>query len=99
MLILLDIMLNVNRHLIDCFSRPMKPTKRLLLKLRIPGGRPAGYIQTQPGSETKDYQEQGPEKPFIKLRLAYSVKHVFSYVVKGIKTNNCKVSCLETPLF
>ena len=27
----------------------------------------------------------GPEKPFIKLRLAYSVKLVFSYVVKGIK--------------
>ena len=93
MLILLDIMLNVNRYLIDCFSRLMKPTTRLLLKLRIPGGRPAGFIQTQPGSETKD-QEQGPEKP-----LAYSVRHVFSYVVKGIKTNNCKVSCLEKPLF
>ena len=27
----------------------------------------------------------GPEKPFIKLRLAYSVKLIFSYVVKGIK--------------
>ena len=27
----------------------------------------------------------GPEKPFIKLRPAYSVKLVFSYVVKGIK--------------
>ena len=27
----------------------------------------------------------GPEKPVIKLRLAYSVKLVFSYVVKGIK--------------
>ena len=27
----------------------------------------------------------GPEKPFIKLRLAYPVKLVFSYVVKGIK--------------
>ena len=26
-----------------------------------------------------------PEKPFIKLRLAYSVKLVFSYVVKEIK--------------
>ena len=26
----------------------------------------------------------GPEKPFVKLRLAYSVKLVFSYV-KGIK--------------
>ena len=27
----------------------------------------------------------GPEKPFIKFRLAYSVKLVFSYVVKEIK--------------
>ena len=27
----------------------------------------------------------GPVKPLIKLRLAYSVKLVFSYVVKGIK--------------
>ena len=27
----------------------------------------------------------GPEKPFVKIRLAYSLKLVFSYVVKGIK--------------
>ena len=27
----------------------------------------------------------GPEKPFVKLRPAYSVKLVFSYVVRGIK--------------
>ena len=27
----------------------------------------------------------GPEKPFLKLRLAHSVKLVFSYVVKGRK--------------
>ena len=27
----------------------------------------------------------GPEKPFVKLRPTYSVKLVFSYVVKGIK--------------
>ena len=27
----------------------------------------------------------GPEKPFVKLCLAYSVKLVFSYVVRGIK--------------
>jgi len=26
-----------------------------------------------------------PEKPFVKLRPAYSVKLVFSYVVNGIK--------------
>ena len=27
----------------------------------------------------------GPEKSFVKLRRAYSVKRVFSYVLKGIK--------------
>ena len=27
----------------------------------------------------------GPEKPFVNLRLAYSMKLVFSFVVKGIK--------------
>ena len=27
----------------------------------------------------------GPEKPFVKLRPAYFVKLVFSYVIKGIK--------------
>ena len=27
----------------------------------------------------------GPEKPFVKLRPAYSIKLVYSYVVKGIK--------------
>ena len=29
----------------------------------------------------------GPEKPFVKLRPAYSVKLVFSYVVEGTKIN------------
>ena len=29
----------------------------------------------------------GPEKPFVELRPTYSVKLVFSYVVKGIKIN------------
>jgi len=36
---------------------------------------------------------ESPEKPFIELRTAYSVKLVFSYVV------NSKVLCRETPLF
>ena len=27
----------------------------------------------------------GPEKPLLKLRPAYSVKLIFSYVVKGVK--------------
>ena len=28
---------------------------------------------------------ESPEKPFVKLQPAYSIKLVFSYVVKGIK--------------
>ena len=28
---------------------------------------------------------ESPEKPFVKLRTAYSVRLVFSYIVKGIK--------------
>ena len=32
----------------------------------------------------KDPKTYGPEKPFVKLRPAYSVKLVFSYVVKGV---------------
>ena len=34
----------------------------------------------------KSREHCGPEKPFVKVRPAYSVKLVFSYVVKGIKT-------------
>ena len=33
----------------------------------------------------KSRKHFGSEKPFVKLRLAYSLKLVFSYVVKGIK--------------
>ena len=36
-----------------------------------------------------------PEKPFVKLRLTYSVKMVFSYVVTGIKIKITAVSYLE----
>ena len=46
-----------------------------------------------PGTESRDEGPVsrksrklfGPEKPFLKLRHAYSVKLVFSYAVKGIK--------------
>ena len=33
----------------------------------------------------KSRELSGPEKPFVKLRPAYSVKLIFSHVVKGIK--------------
>ena len=31
----------------------------------------------------KELGPESPEKPFVKLRTAYSVKLVFSYVIKG----------------
>jgi len=34
---------------------------------------------------SKDPETYEPEKPFVKLLPAYSVKLVFSYVVKGIE--------------
>jgi len=33
----------------------------------------------------KSRELSGPEKPFVKLRPAYSIKLIFSHVVKGIK--------------
>ena len=49
----------------------------------------------------KSRELSGPEKPFVKLLPAYSVKLIFSRaVLKGNKNkNNGKVSCLETPSF
>ena len=40
----------------------------------------------------------GTEKPFVKLRLTYSVRLVFSYVVKGIKIEITAKFC-DTELF
>ena len=46
--------------------------------------RPA--LQNKQGPVSRKSRELfGPEKPFVKLRLAYSVKLIFSHVVKGIK--------------
>ena len=44
-------------------------------------------IWSNPGARfrRKSRKLLGPEKPFVKLRPAYSVKLVFSYVVKGIR--------------
>ena len=42
----------------------------------------------------------GPEKPFLKLRPAYSLELVFSYVVEGIKLKiTAKFRRRETPSF
>ena len=43
-------------------------------------------MQRDLGPVSRKFRELfGPEKPFVKLRPAYSVKLVFLYVVKGIK--------------
>ena len=42
-------------------------------------------IRAQGPVSRKSRKLFGPEKPFVKLRPAYCVKLVFSYVVKGLK--------------
>ena len=49
------------------------------MKWRLPGLKILG-----PVSRTSR-ELSGPEKPFVKVRPAYSAKLVFSYVVKGVK--------------
>ena len=46
---------------------------------------PGKNLSEQEPVSRKSRELFGPEKPFVKLRSAYSVKLVFSYVVKGIK--------------
>ena len=46
-------------------------------------GHPSNPIQGPVSRKSRELF--GPEKPFVKVRPAYSVKLVFSYVVKGIK--------------
>ena len=41
------------------------------------------YDQWAVACFSKSQKLFGPEKPFVKLRTAYSVKLVFSYVIKG----------------
>ena len=45
-----------------------------------------GHDRGQGPVSRKSRKLFGPEKPFVKLRPAYSVKLVFSYLVKRIKT-------------
>ena len=43
---------------------------------------------------------ESPEKPFLKARLAYSIKLVFSHVVRGTKTKiTAKFCALRRPRF
>ena len=56
-------------------------------------------LQAQGSVSRKSRKLFRPEKPFVKLRPAYSVKLVFSYVVKGIKikinAKFCASRCLR----
>ena len=50
------------------------------------GGSRAGKSRPDLGPVSRKSRKHfGPEKPFVKLGPAYSVRLVFSYVVKGIK--------------
>ena len=62
-------------------TRAMKKDSATLLS-----SGPLGNLYRVQGPVSRKSRELfGPEKPFVKLRPAYSVKLVFSYVVKGIK--------------
>ena len=54
-------------------------------KVSFPGFDTNNLLWDQGHVSRKSRELVGPEKPFVKLRPAYSVKLVFSYVVKGIK--------------
>ena len=43
------------------------------------------YVTRNAPEKFRDFRETGPWRELLKLRPAYSVKLVFSYVVKGIK--------------
>ena len=49
------------------------------------GPRSFGTFEEQGPVSRKSRKLFGPERPFVKLQPAYSVRLVFSYVVKGIK--------------
>ena len=47
---------------------------------------PLKFTYSAPGPVSQKFRKRfGPEKPLVKLRLAYSVTLVFLYVVTGIK--------------
>ena len=57
----------------------------------------AGALPSEQGPVSRKSRKRfGSEKPLVKLRTAYSVKLVFSYVIKGTQI---KVSCRETSSF
>ena len=64
------------RLLFPCMSCNMRPTQHFNL---VPRTSALACVSE------KTRKLYGQEKPFVKLRPAYSVKLVFLYVVKGIK--------------
>ena len=76
-------------HFQHCLGQFFSPEEKRLIKMKsqISSSKLScwmGNIALGPVSR-KSRKLFGPEKPFVKLRPAYSVKLVFSYVVKGIK--------------
>ena len=63
-----------------------KDTKRIMSPEMRPKSFGTFEKRAQGSVSRKSRKRFGPEKPFVKLQPAYSVKLVFSYVVKGIKT-------------
>ena len=57
----------------------------MFIQLRISEVHLSLFPRLQGPVSRKSRRLFGPLKPFLKLRPAYSVKVVFSYVVKGIK--------------
>ena len=97
----------------DCFSTPTheKPFIDLYRKSRVFPLQSVGKLKSVPFDSLKreNFFFWGPflestegfsghENPFIKLRLAYSLKLVFSYVVQGIKISITGEFCALTSL-
>ena len=72
--------LNCNSSALQIFLFCCLPTCQLIFRALGPVSR-------------KSRKLFGPEKPFVKFRPAYSVKLVFSYVVKGIKFKTTAKFC------
>ena len=62
------------------------------------GPKSVGTFEKRAPVSQKSRELCGPEKPFVKVRPAYSVKLVFSYVVKGIKTKITAKFCASRRL-
>ena len=56
------------------------------MKLKVSINEDCPFLKEQGPVSRKSRKLFGPEKPLAKLRPAFSLKLIFSYVVKGIKS-------------